>query len=79
MSMDTVQAQIDEFIEKSQTLTGQEGQERSLWNTAVTADAIRHFAYGISDDNPLWLDPEYAAQSRYGRLVAPPVFLTSVL
>lgn len=79
MSMDTVQAQIDEFIEKSQALTGQEVQERPLWNTAVTADAIRHFAYGISDDNPLWLDPDYAARSRYGCLVAPPAFLTSVL
>ncbi|RMF85758.1 MAG: hypothetical protein D6736_16625 [Nitrospinota bacterium] len=79
MSSEVIQAQIDEFIAQSRKLTGQEVRERSPWNTLVTADAIRHFAYGISDDNPLWLDPAYAAQSRYGRLVAPPAFLTSVL
>lgn len=79
MSTDAVQARIDEFIAKSRAMNGQEVRERTAWNTAVTADAIRHFAYGISDDNPLWLDAEYAARSRYGRLVAPPAFLTSVL
>jgi amino acid adenylation domain-containing protein len=42
-------------------------------------DAIRHFAYGTSDDNPLWLDSSYAARTCFGRPVAPPAFLTSVL
>ncbi|OGB94071.1 MAG: hypothetical protein A3G35_05405 [candidate division NC10 bacterium RIFCSPLOWO2_12_FULL_66_18] len=79
MSGDPVQATIDEFVARSRALTGQEVRERTSWNTAVTPDAIRHFAYGISDGNPLWLDPDYAAKSRYGRLVAPPAFLTSVL
>ncbi|MBI4539106.1 MAG: MaoC family dehydratase N-terminal domain-containing protein [Gemmatimonadetes bacterium] len=78
-SADAVDAQIDEFVARSRALTGQEVRERSPWNTVVTADAIRHFAYGISDDNPLWLDPDHAARSPYGRLVAPPAFLTSVL
>jgi len=32
-----------------------------------TRDAIRHYAHGIGDDNPLWCDPSYARQSRYGR------------
>ena len=45
----------------------------------MTADAIRHFAYGISDDNPLWVSSEYATKTRLGRLVAPPTFLCSVL
>lgn len=79
MSADAVQARIDEFVAKSRALTGQEVRERTSWNTLVAADAIRHFAYGISDANPIWLDPDYAARSRYGRLVAPPAFLTSVL
>ncbi len=69
---------IQEFIEKSRLLTGKVIQEREPWNTAVTPQAIRHFAYGISDDNPLWLDPDYAAKSHFGQLVAPPTFLTSV-
>ena len=79
MSHDSVEAQIEDFIARSRALTGHEVRERTPWNTSVTADAIRHFAYGISDDNPLWLDPSYAAKSRYGRVVAPPAFLTSVL
>ncbi len=70
---------VDDFIARSRELNGQELREREIWNSRATADAIRHFAYGISDDNPLWLDPAYAAGSRYGRLVAPPAFLASVL
>ena len=41
--------------------------------------AIRHFAYGIGDDNPLWLDRQYANRSQYASLTAPPSFLASVL
>ncbi len=51
--------------------------ERTLepWVREVTADAIRHYAHGIGDDNPLWTDPDYAAKSPYGTLIAPPTFL----
>ena len=45
------------------------------WCYEVTRDNIRHYAHGIGDDNPLWCDPEYAAQSVYGRLAAPPSFV----
>ena len=44
------------------------------WNTVASADSIRHFALGIGNLNPLWLDPDYAASSRFGRLIAPPTF-----
>ncbi|MGH7775291.1 MAG: FAS1-like dehydratase domain-containing protein [Candidatus Binatia bacterium] len=74
-----VDAQIDEFVARTRELTGKEVRERESWNTEASADAIRHFAYGTDDNNPLWLDPEYAGKSRYGKLVAPPAFLTSVL
>ena len=47
------------------------------WNYEATRDAIRHYAHGIGDDNPLWCDPEYAAKSQYGSLVALPSFLFS--
>jgi acyl dehydratase len=39
------------------------------------ADAIRHYAHGIGDDNPLWCDPDYAAKSRFGAITALPSFL----
>jgi acyl dehydratase len=51
---------------------------RPYFNTAATADAIRHFCDGIGDSNPLHTDPEYAGKTHYGRLVAPPCFLYSV-
>ncbi len=44
------------------------------WVRDVTRDAIRHFAWGIGDNNPLWLDPEYAAKSLHHGLLAPPCF-----
>ncbi|MDE0810313.1 MAG: MaoC family dehydratase N-terminal domain-containing protein, partial [Alphaproteobacteria bacterium] len=38
-------------------------------------DNIRHYAHGIGDDNPLWCEPDYANQTRYGGLIALPSFL----
>ncbi|MBW1819294.1 MAG: MaoC family dehydratase N-terminal domain-containing protein, partial [Deltaproteobacteria bacterium] len=70
---------INDFVSRTRALNGRLLNEREPWNTAVSADAIRHFCYGIGDDNPLWLDPAYAEKSRHGRLEAPPAFLTSVL
>jgi acyl dehydratase len=48
------------------------------WNYEATRDAIRHYAHGIGDDNPLWCDPEYAATTKYGSIVALPSFLFSM-
>ena len=68
-----------DFVAQCQLLNGCEVHERAPWNTVVTPDAIRHYAYGISDDNPLWLDADYARASPQGHLIAPPTFLCSVL
>ena len=45
------------------------------WCHEATRDNIRHYAHGIGDDNPLWCDPDYAARTRYGGIVAQPSFL----
>jgi acyl dehydratase len=45
------------------------------WNEFATRDAIRHFAEGLGDPNPLWSDPEYAAAGPHGGIIAPPTFL----
>jgi acyl dehydratase len=45
------------------------------WCYEVTRDNIRHYAHGIGDNNPLWCEPEYAATTRYGDVVAPPSFV----
>lgn len=55
------------------------GHESSLpqFNTEATVDAIRHFALGRGDDNPLYCDEQYAAGTKYGSLIAPSTFVLS--
>lgn len=43
--------------------------------TEATRDAIRHYAEGIGDRNPLWLDQDYAQRTRWGTILAPPTIL----
>lgn len=45
------------------------------WCYEATRDNIRHYAHGIGDDNPLWCDPDYAAKTKYGTVIAPPSFV----
>jgi acyl dehydratase len=45
------------------------------WCYEATRDNIRHYAHGIGDDNPLWCDPAYAANTKYGGIIALPSFL----
>ncbi|MGZ6550894.1 MAG: FAS1-like dehydratase domain-containing protein, partial [Tumebacillaceae bacterium] len=40
----------------------------------VEKGAIRKFAEAIGDPNPLYRDPEYAVNTRYGKIIAPPTF-----
>ena len=51
------------------------GRTLEPWCYEVTRDNIRHYAHGIGDDNPLWCDPEYAATTSYGDIIAPPSFI----
>ncbi len=53
------------------------GATAEPWCYEATRDNIRHYAHGIGDDNPLWCDPEHAATSRYGGIIALPSFLFS--
>ena len=51
------------------------GDTLEPWCHEATRDNIRHYAHGIGDDNPLWCDPDYAAGTRWGGIVALPSFL----
>lgn len=53
------------------------GATAEPWCYEATRDNIRHYAHGIGDDNPLWCDPDYAAQTRHGGIIALPSFLFS--
>jgi acyl dehydratase len=48
------------------------------WNTEAAPDAVRHFCWGIGDDNPLFCDPEYGATTRWGAGLAPGCFLYTI-
>src|SRR5882757_3295228 len=47
----------------------------TTWNEEATRDGIRHYSYGFGDDNPLYTEPDHAATSRWGGIIAPPGFL----
>ena len=64
----------DEAVMKLLERTGVVRAAHRPWNTAASADSIGHFALGIGNLNPLWLDADYAAASRFGGLIAPPTF-----
>lgn len=53
------------------------GDTAEPWCYEATRDNIRHYAHGIGDDNPLWCDPAYAANTQHGGIIALPSFLFS--
>lgn len=55
------------------------GRETRTWTAEVTALDVRRFAVATDDPNPLYCDEELAKQSRYGGLIAPPLFYMAPL
>jgi len=45
--------------------------------TELNADAARHFAGAIGDDNPLWVQPGYGLKTRWNSQLCPPCILYS--
>lgn len=66
----------DEMLAQMRALIGTELRtDACVNNEYATRHAILRFAEGIGDDNPLWSDSAYAAQSAHGTLIAPPSFI----
>jgi len=65
----------DEGFERSRQRIGIPERTSPPHNVEVTQDGSRHFAHGYGDDNPLWSDPSYGKNTRWGTLIAPPTFL----
>lgn len=68
----------EEGLAKLRSLIGTRLRITQQYNGLASREAIRNFALGIGDTNPLWLEPEYARGTRYGRIVAPPNWYYSV-
>lgn len=70
----------DEMLSEMRALIGTELRtDGCVNNEHATRLAILRFADGIGDDNPLWTEPEYAAATPYGTLIAPPSFIFACL
>jgi acyl dehydratase len=65
----------DEAIAEFKKLLNVELRHSAPPNTVATRDNIRHWAWGIGDDNPLWQDEDYAKRTVWGSIIAPPTFL----
>ena len=70
----------DKMLADMRALIGTELRtDACLNNEYATRLAILRFCEGIGDDNPLWTDPQYAAESPYSTLIAPPSFIFACL
>jgi acyl dehydratase len=67
----------DEMITKARSRLGEETAITEAWHTEATRDTIRRWAEAIGDNNPLWVDPKYAAGTGHGTIIGPPTFLFS--
>jgi acyl dehydratase len=67
----------EEELNKLRKRIGVEIPWRQPYIEEITKDAIRHFAHGIGDTNPLWTDEGYASHTQYKTLIAPPCILYS--
>jgi acyl dehydratase len=64
----------DEDIERAKLLLGIDAPTSiDEYYRQATTDGIRNFARGYGDDNPLYVDPGYAAGTRWGGPIAPPM------
>ena len=60
--------------EEVNNLIGKSGDVRVF---VVEKGAIMRFADAVDDQNPLYYDEEYARNSRYGSIIAPPGYISS--
>jgi len=69
---------VTDFREKLDALIGQPtggSGKPTVAPDPVNQPMIRHWAHALGDMNPVYLDPEFAENSRFGGIVSPPVML----
>jgi acyl dehydratase len=68
-------ATLQEAVAEGQRYVGIAGPANSR---VIEAGAIRRFVEALGDPNPQYVDPEYARQTRWGGVIAPPTFLCTI-
>jgi len=63
------------FLERLQAFEGRQVGPTSRAPEPVNTAMIRHWVEAIGDENPVYLDPEAAAASAHGGIIAPPTML----
>lgn len=61
----------EEILKEAKNMIGRE-TEPVPFPYPIEHEAIRRYCMMVDDDNPLFLDPEYAKQTKYGAAVYPP-------
>ena len=64
----------EELLEEARSLIGVESA-LSTGRYPVEYDPIRRYCHMSGDTNPLFLDPDYAKQTKYGEVICPPLMV----
>ncbi len=51
------------------------GREYKPVTYVIGQEKIREYALAVGDLNPLYIDPEFAKKSKFGTIIAPPMFV----
>ncbi len=73
--MTTTAEQTDELYEACRAFVGGTSDAATLARDEVNQAMIRHWCDAMGDANPVYTDPEAAAASVHGGIVAPPTML----
>lgn len=68
----------EEILQEARQLIGYETKP-VYGEYPVEHEPIRRYCHMCNDDNPLFLDPEYAKNTRYGAVIAPPMAIHSMV
>jgi len=67
--------EVDALRERLEKYVGKPMGPPSAAPDPVNLPMIRHWVDALDDRNPVYLDPEFAATTRFGGIVAPPAML----
>ncbi|MDZ3833529.1 MAG: MaoC family dehydratase N-terminal domain-containing protein [Sphingopyxis sp.] len=69
----------DEDIALQKEMVGlDEPNQTREFHSCLSADTIRNFALNVGDDNPLYVDSDYARRTRWGAPIAPAIMMAVV-
>jgi acyl dehydratase len=67
-----------ESIERMRRRIGVRQPGVPAWCREAHPDTMRHFAWSFGDDNPMFGEPDYGAQTRWGSMIAAPFYYANI-